>query len=276
MDIQWPLVLFTVLNGIGGWLIAAVALNEFTRKSTNAKTRTVALVCGMVLVIVAGICSAFHLSHPERMMNALSHPTSGIFTEALLTGLLVLFVIIFLVLIKRGANEKTLRVLAVITGALGVILPVATGCSYLMPGRPGWDTPLFPLACAATTGLTGFATYAIILTRDASDEAALAYNNRITFWFAVAAFVTTIIWAASNGSAIGTYAVLFWVGVVAVGGVVPAVCTYLSQKKEQARSLVYTTLVTSVIGSFAFRCFMWLMGAGVLDLIGNGNWFGQI
>lgn len=276
MDIQWPLVLFTVLNGIGGWLIAGASLNEFTQKAKKPDVRMIALVLGIILVIVAGICSAFHLSHPERMMNALSHPTSGIFVEALLTGLLALATIIYIVLIKRNASQSAIKVIAIIAGILGIVLPAATGCSYLMEGRPGWDTPLFPLACIATTGVSGLSVYLTILAVKHDEDDAIVQNARIVMWFGIASIVLSIIWACSNGSAFGAYAALFWIGVVCIGGVIPTICAGMAMRGGNRQALSTAAAVTSIVGSFAFRCFMWLMGTGVLLLIGNGNWFGQI
>ncbi len=277
MEIQWPLVFFTVLNGAGAWLIALVALNEFTGKSKNDKVRFIALIVGIVLVVVGGCASALHLSHIDRMMGALSHPTSGIFTEALLTGLITVAAIIYVVLTKReGVSKSAIKVFAVISGVLGLILPFATGISYMMAAKPAWDTILFPLACFATTAITGAACYLLIQALQNDEKEAVDFTGMITLVFGIAAAVLSAVYAVSVGEGFGSQALLLWGGVVLVGGVLPAVCGALVKKGNSVTTMAAIAVVSAFIGSFAFRCFMWLIGTGVLTLIGDGNWFGSI
>ena len=87
MTIQWSLVLFTVLSGCGAGLFACTALDEF-RGGAASKVRLPACAVAVALLVVGGIASATHLSHVDRMMAVLAHPTAGIFLEALLLGLL--------------------------------------------------------------------------------------------------------------------------------------------------------------------------------------------
>ena len=94
MEIQWSLVLFTVLTGGAGWALGCVAVDEFTQKTKN-DTNFIAAIVAIALAAVGGIASVTHLSHPENMLAALSHPTSGIFTEALLVGLTAVFALCY-------------------------------------------------------------------------------------------------------------------------------------------------------------------------------------
>jgi len=87
MEIQWSLVLFTALTGMGGCMFACVAVDEFLGRAKAAAFP--AAVAALVIAVVGGLASVTHLSHPSRIMGALSHPTSGIFTEALLVGCLL-------------------------------------------------------------------------------------------------------------------------------------------------------------------------------------------
>ena len=86
MDIQWPLAVFTLLTGLAGWTFFFVGLNEFTKKSKQ--DGFVVGIASIVLLAIGSLASVLHLSHPDRIMNALSHPTSGIFTEFVLVMLL--------------------------------------------------------------------------------------------------------------------------------------------------------------------------------------------
>ena len=90
MDIQWSLVLFTALTGMGGWLFFFICLNVFVRKTDKGAFAGTATA--LALTVVGGLASVTHLSHPDRMLGALQHPTSGIFTEALLVGLLAIVI----------------------------------------------------------------------------------------------------------------------------------------------------------------------------------------
>ncbi len=113
MEIQWSLVLFTVLTGGAGWALGCVAVDEFTQKAKN-DTNFIAAIVAIVLAAVGGIASVTHLSHPENMLAALSHPTSGIFTEELLVGLTAVFALVYVILLKRGAAASALTVALVL------------------------------------------------------------------------------------------------------------------------------------------------------------------
>ena len=110
MDIQWSLVLFTALTGMGGWLFFFICLNVFVRKTDKGAFAGTATA--LALTVVGGLASVTHLSHPDRMLGALQHPTSGIFTEALLVGLLAIVMIAFLVMLRRGIDGGALKAVA--------------------------------------------------------------------------------------------------------------------------------------------------------------------
>ena len=131
MDIQWSLVLFTALTGMGGWLFFFICLNVFVRKTDKGAFAGTATA--LALTVVGGLASVTHLSHPDRMLGALQHPTSGIFTEALLVGLLAIVMIAFLVMLRRGIDG----------GALSATAPSATAL-------PGFFRARKPHAIGAT------------------------------------------------------------------------------------------------------------------------------
>lgn len=148
MTIQWSLVLFTALTGIGGWTFVCVAADEFLGRAKTAAFP--AAVVAFALSAVGGLASVTHLSHPDRIMGALGHPTSGIFTEAVLVGCVCVFVAIYLVMLKRGASDGALKAVAVIGAVFGVLISFMAGESYLMSSRPNWDTQLLPLGYMLT------------------------------------------------------------------------------------------------------------------------------
>jgi anaerobic dimethyl sulfoxide reductase subunit C (anchor subunit) len=102
------LVFFTVFVGLGcGIFVSSVVLTEWygVAKEVRIKSSLAALAA----LIIGGFSSVCHLGHPERIFGALGHPTSGIFLEALLIGLIGLDIIIYLVAMRRSVSDFTLR-----------------------------------------------------------------------------------------------------------------------------------------------------------------------
>ena len=89
MDIQWPLVLFSLIAGTGGSLFAFVALSELV--GGKGKTRFAATVTALVLIVVGGCLSMLHLASPQNAFAALTNifSFSGISIELMLLGLLL-------------------------------------------------------------------------------------------------------------------------------------------------------------------------------------------
>ena len=89
MDIQWPLVLFSLIAGTGGSLFAFVALTELV--GGKDKTRFAATVTVLVLIVVGGCLSMLHLASPQNAFAALTNifSFSGISIELMLLGLLL-------------------------------------------------------------------------------------------------------------------------------------------------------------------------------------------
>ena len=112
MDIQWSLVLFTALTGMGGWLFFFICLNVFVRKTDKGAFVRHGDGLGADRRRRPGFGHAPVPS--DRMLGALQHPTSGIFTEALLVGLLAIVMIAFLVMLRRGIDGGALKAVAVV------------------------------------------------------------------------------------------------------------------------------------------------------------------
>lgn len=161
MTIQWSLVLFTVLSGCGAGLFACTALDEF-RGGAASKVRLPACAVAVALLVVGGIASATHLSHVDRMMAVLAHPTAGIFLEALLLGLLAVCIAVYALLVKREASSGARKALAATGIVLAVAFAFACGVSYMMTSRPVWNTVALPSAYLGTALATGAALYLVM------------------------------------------------------------------------------------------------------------------
>ena len=145
MEIQWPLVLFTALAGTGAWLFVCMGINEFVGKNKPAIIYTAFVSC--VLLGLGGLASATHLSHPERILNALNNPTSGIFLEASMIFILIALAVVFAILVYRDGNAIARKIIALAGIAIAVAFTYSAGESYTMSSQAMWDTPLFVIAC---------------------------------------------------------------------------------------------------------------------------------
>ncbi len=271
MEIQWSLVLFTALTGLAAWLFICVAADEFLGRAKKAAFP--AAVASLVIAIVGGLASVTHLSHPDRIMGALSHPTSGIFTEAVLVGCLIVCVAIYLVLLKRGAGATARKVVAVIGAVFGVLLSFMAGESYLMSARPNWNTQLLPLGYMLTAIPSGVGAYLTVVGLVAgkgedAGETSLDVKPYATALLAggVLSAVGALAYTLSAGASDGAVFALLALAVVA-GGVVPCAAGALLPKKMQSLvALGAASCVCALVGAIAYRCIMWLVTVPVADL----------
>ena len=153
MEIQWALVLFTVVSGAGAWLFAFSMLGSLLKK--DAAPGKMETITAFVLVAVGGCMSVMHLSHVDRILEALNHPTSGIFIEAAMIGVLCVILAVYFVLLARNSSEKARTAVGVLGLLVGMVFTYACGSSYLMEARPAWQTVTLPLAYFAFAMLRG-------------------------------------------------------------------------------------------------------------------------
>ena len=161
MEIQWPLVMFTALAGTGGYLFACVCFNEFVGK--NKPAVIYAAFTAIVLLGLGGISSATHLTHVERMLNALNRPTSGIFLEAMMIFILIALAAVFIILVYRDSSKVVRKVIAVAGIAIAFGFSYSGGESYVMSSQAMWDTPLFVAACLGAPMCAGFSVWMLML-----------------------------------------------------------------------------------------------------------------
>lgn len=267
MEIQWSLVLFTALSGLGAWLFACIGLSAL--KGAETKVSFVGSVLSVVLLAVGGICSVTHLSHPERMLEALSHPTSGIFVEALLLGLLAVVAAIFAILVKRAAPSGVRKVFAVLGILLAIALTYACGSSYMMAAQLTWNTVGLPLAYMGTAAASGTALFAVMSGVLKDDEATVRFAGILAAVGGVLALVCALFYGMAGGVAFGSSSILFWIAVVLCGGVAPVVFgTMVRLKPENRVAFGAIALAGALVGSVAIRALMWTAGVALMSLFG--------
>ena len=266
MEIQWSLVLFTVLTGAGGWMLACVAIDEFAGK-TRA-TNKLAVVVAAVVACAGGIASVTHLKHVDRIFEALNHPTSGIFVEAALIGVLVVLAAIYLIMLVRKSGESGTKIVGVVTMVIAIIFPFMCGYSYMMEARQAWMTIALPLSYWATAAAAG-AGLNLLLKGMAKDEAAsVSFAGVLAAACSVVAIVCCaafFIYASAwlGGAQPGAVA---WIAVTFVCTAVALVAGVVAVKKaESATALGAVACIAGVICAIAMRVAMWLVGTPVLN-----------
>lgn len=268
MEIQWSLVLFTALSGAGAWLVACAALDIF--RGLTKKSVFPAIVAGIVLIIVGGIASATHLSHVDRIMAVLAHPAPGIFLEALLLGIDVVVAAVLLVLHRREASPTAQRALAAVAIAMAAIFSYSCGSSYMMTSQLAWNTVALPLGYLGTAMASGAAAWYVLCAVRKEEAPALGFAAVETVVGAAAACLLTLAYGMVSGALDGGSSVLFWVGVLVCGGLVPLVCGVVGMKKTScALQLAIVACVGAFIGSVAYRVLMWTASIALMSLFGT-------
>lgn len=263
MEIQWPLALFTLFTGTAGWLFFFTGLNEFTRKTT--RDGFVAGIVAIVLLALGSFASVLHLSHPFRMLNALSHPTSGIFIEFVLVILLGCSILIYLVLMKRGIQGAAVKVFAVAGMVFGVLISFMAGESYIMPGRAAWESMLLPTGYLGTAIPCG-AALSWVLT-SGNGEASDKVGGLFTAIGGVIAAVTAGAYA-SFCLPLAAEGTPYVVATMIFSAVVPVVCGLVGRTKA-ARACAVIALVCALVGGLAYRVMMWVVGTGAFGFFAN-------
>lgn len=254
MAIQWSLVLFTLLTGTAGWAFACVAWDKVSGK--NGEKAGTAAIVAIVVMLVGGLASVTHLAHPENIMAALNRPASGIFIEATLTGLALICMIVFLILVKRGASEGAQKVFAVLGALFGIVLSYSAGSSYMMSTSSTWATPLLPCAYLGTAVPAGIALYACCVAKGADAQTASRFGAALIAGGIVAAVVAIAYGAVCGFDGANAPLVLC---VVAASGVLPVVCGFAFKgNPEKMMTFAAVALVGALAGALALRCLMWV------------------
>lgn len=269
MGIQVPLVAFTVLAGMGSALyLFAIIGHQFAKDRIDDKTVLVAAVAAVILLVVGGLASVLHLSHAERILEALNHPTSGIFLEALFLGILVVLIAVFVAVLKRtGATSGATKVVGGIGGVVALVYLYVLGQSYMMTSQPFWNTPLLPLSYATTAAVSGAALYLLIAAALRQVDGAVKLAGLVLGCVGVLSALVTAIYGIASGIGMGEQAASMWGLVVVVGSLLPAVCGFMAWRNpKQALTLAVVALIGALIGSAGLRCVMWLTEAPVQNL----------
>lgn len=268
METQWSLVIFTTLAGAGAWMFFSFCVSALKGDVENDRTKLISCVVTLALLIVGGLASVTHLSHPDRIMAVLAHPTMGIFAEALFVGLVCLTVAAYLFAWKREASAAVQKGILVCGAVLSVLLALMLGYSYMMPARPMWDTILLPLAYMLTSASSGCAAYVVVAAIGKESSGALSFGSKLLVGAGALAAVSALAYGGVAG-ALDASTAAFWLTIVLCAAALPAVVGFIvARKPSQALGLGVAALMFGLVGCAAFRCLMWTVGEGVRNYFG--------
>lgn len=264
MEIQWSLLLFSLLAGTGGSILALVSVSELS--GIAPKSRKALVILALALVIVGGLFSVTHLEQKAHIMAAAANilSFSAISLELIFVGLVAIMAVVYLVGIVRGLSAGAMKVIAVVSLVVGLLLGYVTGSGYQMGAQPLWNTPMLPLAYLGTDLALAAAVYGAVTV--GAKDAGEAASKRCALYCvigAAASLVFCLIYGVMSGAAMEP--ALFWGGVIVLGGIANMACAVAALKKADCVGIYVAACVFALIAGVCLRAFMWLVGTGTLD-----------
>ena len=196
------------------------------------------------------------------------NPTS---TMSIGTWLLTIFVILALVYLVVSILAIPFRwgaVLSTIVGIIGLpfalLVTIYTGVLIAATAEPLWNTPLLPVVFVCSAMATGIASVVFILALlqllnpEAREDSPVPKLERIAGWVLAAQVLAVILFilfglgSAGMSSMIGSgFGVLFWIGVMGLGLILPIAVIFVMKVRTPQISLVLSALV--LLGGFFLR-----------------------
>ncbi len=203
MELQWPLILFTSLLAASAGLFATQGAYVLAGKGEKAQLPS--LIASAVLLVVGGIAVFLHLQHWERIFNGFGHLSSGITQELIAVVVMAIIMVVYFVMLRKGAVPKWCGVAAIVIAA---VLVLVMGMSYMMAAHPTWNSALqilslYGLAAAAGTGL--FALIDAKAAEDADFTAIAAIAGTAVGAVCTVAFVAAMAGGAGEMVNVGNY-----------------------------------------------------------------------
>ncbi|OUO89868.1 hypothetical protein B5F40_09320 [Gordonibacter sp. An230] len=294
MELQWPLIVFTILVAWSAGLFASQCLvaiaggAELSEKS--GKSQMIAWVVSAVLLVAGGVAVLFHLEHWERIFNGFGNVTSGITQELVAIVVLVIVAIIYLAQMRRAENGVPGKAICVIGIVASIALVGIMAHSYLMAARPAWNSIAWVLYVLGNACVLGPCTMllAMLAARDSGTSSArlIALVGSVLAVATAVAYAVVLQGAASSIVTIGYYSdptmvafpmtdvpsvfagqsFLIWLGAVVVGTLVPLGCVLAARFKKDARShavLYALAVLGAVVGAVSMRVAFYTLGLGL-------------
>ncbi len=261
IDIQWPLVLFGILCGMGGTLACSIGVAELMGRARQA--RFVASIVSLALMVVGGLAVVAHLSMPLNAFYAVAHvfSFSGISVELIMLVITFVVMLVYAILLKRDVAPGAFKVLAVLAIVSGLVLAFVCGHGYVIQSREYWDTELLPLAYMGTV-LPAGAFLHMALSAKLGVALEELKGMKVYLVVAVAAsIVTSAAYLLFLGDAGGRNPLVSYGLIVVCGMVGELVCLAAFLKASNANTVFLVAVVAvvlAVVAALGIRVEMWL------------------
>ena len=297
MELQWPLIIFTTLVAWSAGLFGTQALMAVF--GVGKKAQVPAWVCSAVLLAAGGIAVFFHLEHWERIFNGFGHLTSGITQELIAIVVLAVVAVAYLVLMRKSDDGASVpKWLAWLSVALSVALVAVMAHSYTMAARPAWDSVLWILYVLGNACVLGPATFLLLSALAAGGPgdqpaeraagagapaglaalAGAAINALAALAFAAFLQLSAGSFAdvglyfdpthptramADAAATVGAQAPLLWLGVVAVGAIVPLAAAFVGRRTGNWKLWAPVAIAAALVGAVCMRVAFYNLGLSV-------------
>lgn len=290
MEIQWPLLIFSVLLGVTSGSFVFLGVGEIKGKFKDV--RFMGALIAFICLAVGGCVSVLHMGHPERATHLLGNLGSGLSKELFVVAIMGIVSLVYLILAKKDYPGAS-KVFGVLGGVVGLVLPFIAGASYLIAARPAWDSVTLPLMYLGAGLALGMLLMAglVLLSGKAAEEGGFALKLALAgVIIMVVTAVAYIVWIAiapfqAPSRSIerlisGDMAVMFWVGVVLVGLVAPVALTALACVKatkgdagsgladpKKLAWMLFAAFACTAVGTIVLRVIMYGVGTSVEQFI---------
>jgi anaerobic dimethyl sulfoxide reductase subunit C (anchor subunit) len=290
-------MIFTLFVCLGAGIFAVQGLLAAMGK--GAKLQLPALIASLVALVIGGIGSFLHLQHWERAFNGFGHLTSGITQELIGIVVFVAALLLYFIMMRRAKENKVPKWCGVMAIIVSLALVYVMGHSYNMAARPVWNTALLPLYYITNSAFFGALTMMVIAAitkmKDVSQTLLATWTLIAGCIQAVATAAYTAYFSLSAASFIngdypfdptqptkvltnpvtqlnsivtGEHALLFWLGVVVVGLVIPLILAFVTRRTDTSQSTITLALgtcalVSAVAGALCLRVILYLLGFSV-------------
>jgi anaerobic dimethyl sulfoxide reductase subunit C (anchor subunit) len=274
LSIQWELLIFSLIVGVGAALYgitAAMALFDRNKEAERPVTLT-----ALVLLVLGGATSVLHLARPNEVMMAIQGMGSLSSLSVELALLLLLIILSYShlnITMRPNTSRAGKRVILVLVVLIALTLCYTLGNSYLIFGKPVWNTQVLAFAYLVDSLCVGGFLYLLLALvcngdkgkrgkdrgREAGERPRSPKDSRITAWvvFALAVLQALLFAAylcflggvtihnvdgvmgvsisALAKAAYGEHAWLFWGGYVLCGMLLPVATALLLAFRDRLR-----------------------------------------
>lgn len=283
MELQWPLILFTLFISWSAGTYATAAASAL--KTKDDSNQVVALITSFALMVIGGIAVFFHLEHWERIFNGFGHLSSGITQELIAIIVLFVFMVVTFLMLRR-ANGSLPSWLCVVNIIVAAVLVCVMGHSYMMSARPTWVSIVQVCSLFGNACVLGPATFALL--RKGNEDG--AFDGMANLIGSAVNAVTTCVFliTMSSSAAMFSQVEYYFDGIHAtneivdasiysplagdtmvatvlavIGVLVALIAALVGRKGGEAKTIAAIVLVGAVVGAVALRIVMYATGGSV-------------